>query len=538
MKKIFVFIHVIFALALWGQKPIVVSSKVEQATVYFDAVELTHKSSVNFTKGTYQIVVQNVSNTLDVNTVQALFPKGVSMLSTQFFIKNSEEGVQSNTPYYRQLKDSIALVDLELNRVRNRKNSEQKTVENLDIAQSELKGLTTINTAEYVKLVDFYTSKRTSLLNQIDVLGKEEQNLKRILEGLNHQMTLNFPETYQKNKGEMVIRVMSDIEQKADIYLTYVSRSASWYPTYDLRTDNINNPLVLLYKANVTQRTGVNWEKVQMVLSSGAIGSFNEKPNLYPWHLSYYDVNQYPRAALQEVVLTEVAYTAKVQAEETADMVDGYQQVNEYVAMQDGSLTTSFDIKVKYDVQSNGKEHSVVLQELNIPAVYKYYATPKAKNAFLMAEVDHYSQYGLLSGQADVIIEGMYVGKTFLEPNQNQEKLEVTMGVDKKIAISKEKIADKSGTKFLSSYKEQTFTYDIILRNNKKENVSVMLEDQYPLSTNKQVTVELLEVSNPKNNDKEKGLLSWNVSLSPGEVKKIRLSYKVKHPKNMSITNL
>ena len=39
------------------------------------------------------------------------------------------------------------------------------------------------------------------------------------------------------------------------------------------------------------------------------------------------------------------------------------------------------------------------------------------------------------------------------------------MGRDKKISIKREKVVEKSGTKFLSSYKEQTFTYDITVRN-------------------------------------------------------------------------
>lgn len=544
MKKLLIIGSCLLSAVLWAQKPVTVSSKVENATVYFDAVELTHKASINFTKGTYPIVIQNVSNTLDVSTVQTLVPKGVSILSTQFSVKHSDMGMEPSSTYYKQLKDSIALINLELKRIQNKKDSEQKTVENLDITQSELTSLEAINTAEYVKMVDFYTTKRTALLNSIDMLQKEEQKIKKIFDNLNLQMIDNFPEYYHKNRGEIVLRVMSDITQKADIQFTYVSRNASWYPSYDLRVDNIKNPLTLVYKAKVIQRTGVNWENVSLTLSSGSVGSFNEKPVLYPWHLAYYDTKTpHLRAATKGNEHFEIAVTMEsskkiYNSEDKGDFVDGYNDVNHYVMMEDSSLATSFEIKVKYDVQSNGKEHSVTLQELNIPTDYKYYATPRGKNAFLIAEIDNYSQYSLLSGEADVIIEGLYAGKTYLEPNQNQDKLQITMGVDRKIAISKEKVLDKSEIKFLSNYKEQVFTYDIVVRNNKKENVLVTLEDLYPLSTNKDITVELLETSNPNINNKEKGLLSWDVSLAPAQVKKIRISYKVKYPKDMVISNL
>ena len=111
------------------------------------------------------------------------------------------------------------------------------------------------------------------------------------------------------------------------------------------------------------------------------------------------------------------------------------------------------------------------------------------------------------------------------------------MGRDKKVSIKREKVVDKSGTKFLSSKKEQTFTFDITVRNNKKETVNMLLKDQYPLSTDKEIEVELLE-SNNANENKETGILTWDLKLNPNETKKIRISYKVKYPKDKIIDNL
>jgi hypothetical protein len=111
------------------------------------------------------------------------------------------------------------------------------------------------------------------------------------------------------------------------------------------------------------------------------------------------------------------------------------------------------------------------------------------------------------------------------------------MGRDKKISIKREKVVDKSGTKFLSSKKEQTFTYDITVRNNKKEAVQMLLKDQYPLSPDKEIEVELLENDKAKVNT-ETGILTWDLDLKPNETKKIRISYKVKYPKDKIIGNL
>ena len=111
------------------------------------------------------------------------------------------------------------------------------------------------------------------------------------------------------------------------------------------------------------------------------------------------------------------------------------------------------------------------------------------------------------------------------------------MGRDKKIVLKREKVVEKSGTRFLSSYKEQTFTYDITVRNNKKEAIQLLLEDQYPISTDKEITIELLEKDKAKVNE-ETGILTWDINLAPNETKKIRMSYKVRYPKDKTIENL
>lgn len=212
--------------------------------------------------------------------------------------------------------------------------------------------------------------------------------------------------------------------------------------------------------------------------------------------------------------------------------------VSEYTQITENQMNVSFDIDIPYDIASNGKRHSVTMKEVQLPATYRHYAAPKIEeSAFLMAEITDYSKYNLLRGEANIIFEGMYIGKTVIDPSQTADTLSLSMGRDKKISVEREKVIEKSGTKFLSSRKEQVFTYDITVRNNKKEAVLLSLEDQYPLSTDKEIEVELLESSNAKVN-KETGIVEWELNLKPGETKKLRLSYLVKYPKSKNLNNL
>ena len=67
-----------------AQKPIFTSAKVKAATVYFNAAELSQTTSVTLPIGTSEIVVKNVADYLNENTVQIGAPASVTVLSVQF----------------------------------------------------------------------------------------------------------------------------------------------------------------------------------------------------------------------------------------------------------------------------------------------------------------------------------------------------------------------------------------------------------------------------------------------------------------------
>lgn len=533
-KSLFVFAFLISVVA-FAQKPIFVSAKVKAATVYFNAAEILQNTSAILPKGTSEIVIKNVSDYVNENTVQIGAPATVTVLSVQFtndYI--SEYELDETNPVIKKVRDSINLVKKEIKKVDNARDSETKAIELLDKNQ-QISGLNSgLNVAELIKMVDYYKLKRTELNNNYDALVEKSTRLNENLAALNAKLETNTKKEEKSSKGKLIIQVMNEIAGNVDFEINYLTNGASWKPFYDLRVNSVTEPIDMMYKAEIVQNTGIDWKKVKLTLSSGNPNQNNQAPIVNPWFLQYQ--NQYrvvgaemmSDSPLEEVVV--VGYGAK-KRDKTAS-------VSNYTTIAENQLNVSFDIDIPYDILSNGKAHSIALKEIKIPATYKYYAAPKAeKEAFLIAEIVDYSKYNLLNGEANIVFEGMYVGKTRINPTQTADTLSLSMGRDKKISIKREKVADKSGTKFLSSKKEQLFTYDITVRNNKKEAVEMDLKDQYPLSTDKEIEIELLE-KDGANVNTETGILTWNVKLKPAETKKIRLSYSVKYPKDKAIDNL
>lgn len=528
-----------------AQKPIFTTAKVQSATVYFNAAELSQTATATLPAGASEIVIKNVAVNLNENSVQIGAPSGVTVLSVQFTNNYiSEYETDSKSPALKIVRDSIVLVQKEIQKVNNTINSENKTIQLLDKNQ-QISGVNSgLNVAELMKMVDYYKNKQIEIANNINTLSEKQQKLNETLRKLNNKLEVNANKEEKTSSGKLILQVMNQNAGVIPFDISYLTNNATWTPFYDLRAESVTAPINMMYKAQVVQNTGIDWKKVKLTLSSGLPNQNNQAPILSSWFLAnqtYLEevvVSGYASRSKRNQIQGSVAKISKEQLSESIDMpspVLEKSSVSNYTTVAENQLNVSFDIDIPYDILSNGKIHSVSLKEIKLPATYKYYAVPRVENeAFLLAEIADYSKYNLLRGEANIIFEGMYVGKTFIEPNQTSDTLNLSMGRDKKVSIKREKVADKSGTKFLSNKKEQTFTFDITVRNNKKEAVELLLKDQYPLSTNKEIEVELLQSDGAKINA-ETGILTWQLQLKPNENKKFRISYKVRYPKDQNL---
>lgn len=541
MKHLITSFLLLFTPLIWAQKAQITNAKLNAVTVYFSSAELAHSLSANLDKGTNEIVIKNIANNINENTIRILAPKSVTVLSAQFTTNTYTDIDKDNShPKSKQIKDSIELLTLQIDKLSNQIAAEKQIVELIKENKKVLGNGTALNIAEYTKFINYSKEEMVASLDKADAYTEKQNKLRTLRYELEQRLKGDVSKEKTLSKGKIVLQVMSDTPQKADFSLSYVTPRAGWFPFYELRADNINSPLSLLYKGEIYQTTGVDWKNIKLTLSSGNPNVRNEITLLKAWFLRFgnrysaetMEFNAYRRSN----TFAEAKIVADVKDVAKEEMVEA--TMNDYTDVSENQLNTSFEITTPYDILSNGREYSVALKELKIKAKYEYYSAPRVDNGvYLVASIDDYSQYNLLNGEANIIFEDMYVGKTMISPNQTTESMQLTMGNDKKISIKREKIADKSETKFISSYKEQTFTYEITVKNNKKETINLKLKDQYPISTNEKIQVELLEDSKAEVNT-ETGILTWNTTLKAGESKKYRLSYKVKYPKSEVIENL
>ena len=215
------------------------------------------------------------------------------------------------------------------------------------------------------------------------------------------------------------------------------------------------------------------------------------------------------------------------------EMVEESQMVA--VQEQKAQFGYEFEIKQPLTILSDGKTTTTEIGRYQLPATYQYKGIPRAdKDAFLVADATDWQQLSLLEGEANVYFENSFVGKSILDPTQPSDTLHFSLGRDNGIRIQRTKVSEKSVRRLLASSQEQNMTWRILVKNTRKETVSLLLQDQIPVSRNSDISVTTEELSGGTLN-KEQGIVSWQLQLQPGEQRELILQYKVKYHKSRKL---
>jgi hypothetical protein len=198
----------------------------------------------------------------------------------------------------------------------------------------------------------------------------------------------------------------------------------------------------------------------------------------------------------------------------------------------EGQTSISFDIATPYTIPTDGKNYAVEIKELELPASYQHTCVPKLDlGVFLSAQVTGWEQYRLLEGEANLFFEGTYLGKTVLDTRNLNDTLNISLGRDKSIVVSRNKLKNFGKQASLGTSRREERGWEISLRNTKRQPVNLILLDQVPVSTNKEITVELLD-NGQAEVEAATGQLTWKLQLEPAREKTVKFRYEVKYPKS------
>ena len=532
MKRILIAVSILINInAFANDGRTIVNAHLQSVTVYRSGAEMLHTATATLKEGSNELVIDLLGNAIDVNSLQVKVSDGVTILGTEF--GNNRLAIPTKTARVKLLEDSLEVLNKSIKKQAWLMSNFTSLMDVLK-ANKDIKGTQTgLNIMELMKFMDYYKTKSIELESELLQLQDKSEKLKeskdKVQKELDEEKNKNTSTT-----GRIILQLQVSEAGNYTFEVSYIALNATWNPFYDVRVDDIKNPIKLIYKANISQSTGIDWKQVKLSLSTAIPNQSGTAPQLNPWFLSYV----YPRTTTRMLM----SASAPKMAESMEDViVIGYgfpknkskaKPLEDYVSVSDNTLNVTFDIDVLYDIPTNGKEQTAVLKTYQVPASYKHSAIPKLdKDAYIIADILDWEKLNLLPGDANIILEGTYTGKTFIDPNSTTDTLSLTLGKDKRIALKRDKLVDYSSVKFLGSNKLQKFTYEITVKNNKNVPVNLDLKDQFPLTTNKDIEVELIDAGGAKANN-DTGVLNWLVSVGAGESKKFKFTYSIKYPKD------
>ncbi|MCX6316970.1 MAG: DUF4139 domain-containing protein [Bacteroidetes bacterium] len=537
---------------------------IKDATVYFGyGAELTHSTKVRVDGSTKIIVISQLSTNIDINSLQISVPEDVALLSQGYSVYYPVVPPVVKVKEVERLEDSIALAQKEISRIDNLIVIEQEILTKTGLlieTTINTSGNKTITSDELLKLLDYYNARIERAKTNIYTHNQNIKLQNKRIDELQKRISAITAVTPVKQKpyGQVTLQVMCKNSNEIPVELSYYTTNAGWTAIYDIRVNSKTNKVKMVYKASLTQTSGIDWKKTKLTLSTGTPNFGVVAPVLTPWYLQLYVPGIYTdmqrRAAqgnanrnliqsyrddgkLAETVVSGEAgayYQKKLYDEKSVDP----STLQQYTTLNEGQLNTNFEIALPYDIESDGRLHSVTIKDQEIDCTLKNYAVPRAdKDAYLLAEVADWQNLDLLPGDANIIMDDTYIGKSVIDPNTTADTLNLSLGRDKRVAVKRSVVKELSSLKTSGGSSRQVFTYEIVVKNNKITDVNLLLKDQFPLSTIKEVEVKLEEGGEAMVNN-ETGVLTWKMDLKPGESKKVRFSYSVKYPKDKKIINL
>lgn len=605
------------ATTLVGQNK--VKTTAEKVMLFIDGAQVTRTRQVDIPAGTSTLIFTGLSPYMDAQSMQ-VSAKGkltVTAVNQQYNYTDSASVSQKQQSLQEELKKT------------EKQQKEQKAELGLINAEYEILktncSVSNKNTATSLATIkevnQYYSTQLKTLKSKELAINEKIEELTRKQEQLNAELAQLSGKSLTP-MSEIAVNVNAPAACKATFTLNYYVKNAGWFPSYDVRSGSLSEPISIVYKANIFQNTKEDWKNVELSLSSSNPTTGSVAPKLATYWLDYglaaprYSLNQNGnsvsgvvldserepiiganvmipgttigtitdvngkysitipngqnqlqfsfigyqtqtrdiRGNIMNVVLQEdmqmleevvvVGYGTEASApshrpstksikkaatiEEEASMALNVEQTQ-------GQMGYEFEIKIPYTIPSDNKPVVAEIGHYEIPASYTYQSTPKIdKDAFLIAQVTDWEKLHLLEGEANVYFENTFIGKSIMNVSQQSDTLSFSLGRDKRIMIQRTKENEYTSRKFIGSSQTQSIAWKLSVRNARPEPVTLTLYDQLPASRNNNITVTAEEISGGTL-DEAKGIITWQMTLQPGEQRELPLRYKVKYPKGRNL---
>jgi uncharacterized protein (TIGR02231 family) len=507
-----------------SEKPIEVKAAVSAVKVCLNAAQITHTQKIKIKTGLNKLAFTGLAMNINSRNI-SLRNIGSSELLSLKLVKLSDTTNIFSLPeelmeMIRKNKDSVLFIERNIEKV-------QFEIEALELERNIL--LTNTNVIQNgkglaeLKMTSDYYRERYSAVN-MDIANKQRE-LRQLKKNKIRALKAVFDIDNSEENAISVNVIIADIrnagsEYSTDIELTYLAKESGWIPVYEIFASN-NKSLKINYRAKILNNTGIDWNDLNISLSTADPFEYYAAPDLAPFYVSRYDRtnsgNDYDEDE-QEVQNSQLKKKKKTNDDE------------EEVFTPDREIT--FNIAKKYVFKSGLTPSFVDVTAYDLIPEFLFRCAPKKEEqVYSIARIRDWEALNLMDGEASIYNNGSFLGKSYIRPSSIEDYLELPLGVVDNIFVKHKLVSESSSKKAFAGGIVANFSYEIKLKNGSTDKITVEIIDQVPVSEEYNVKTENVEFTEGGEKDATTGKIVWKVDLSPSADKTLFVKYSVSYPK-------
>ena len=260
------------------------TASINKVTVFTNGAQVERSKSVVLVAGEQVVTFTGFSPYMDKKSLQVKTKGHLTILGVSERTAHPDSAAQVKR--LRAAEDDVKAVE---RRIQQTKDEQEMLTAQLELVKTNcsVAGRTVATPLANIKELNAYYAQ------QVLSVKKRSQELEEQLQNLNDELKRkqNTCDSIAKLKLKSVTEIDVKVDAKqggrADFDITYYVKNAGWFPSYDIRSNSINEPLQLSYKANIYQNTREEWKNVPVTLSSANPNRSNVAPQLKTYWLDY-----------------------------------------------------------------------------------------------------------------------------------------------------------------------------------------------------------------------------------------------------------
>ena len=535
-----------FTFSHASEKPQEVKAPITKVKVCLNAALITHTQKVKLRSGITKLAFVGLAMNIDKRHI-ALRNLGKSELLSIQLVKISDT---TNINYLPA--DALAMI-------RNGKDSILTLEKNIEKARFELDGLwlersmltsntdiipnsKTISLAELKLTTEYYRDRFAALEKEIQDKQRELVQLKKNkVRALKAAFDVENSEEKNMNISIIIAELNNtDAEFTTELELSYLARESGWIPVYEIQSTG-NKSLHMNYRAKVLNNTGIDWDNLNITLSTADPSQYYSAPDLEPFIITAAYGNKYRK---------NYSYDDEDDDEDDQYQQNNYSNNSSYnnnnnkpktikpkTIVEEEEIFTpdreiNFNIAKKYTFRSGLVPAYVDVTAYDLTPDYIYRSAPKKEEqVYSMARIKDWEKLNLIDGEADIYNNGSFLGKSYIRPSDFDDYLELPLGVVDNIFIKHKQVSEFSSKKVFSGGVVATCSYEIKIKNNSSDKINVEIIDQVPVSERSNVKTENVEFTEGGDKDDSNGKVVWKLEMGANSEKTLSIKYSVSYPK-------